>query len=139
MDETCELFRRNPTGSDGLILSPKHVISVSNDKGEAVDGWIFNRGSSFVIRGLWKTGPEFTNDNVITARIDFGPKFVDLDFDLTVTQDAPRNFEAYASNEETLTWPVGVHTVRIVRREPGYLANGDDWVDVLSPVRLEVR
>jgi hypothetical protein len=104
-----------------------------------MSGWIFNKGSSFLISGLWRTGPVFSDDTSITARIDFGPKFETTDFTLTVSLEEPRNFGAYASNVQTEDWPVGVHTVRIVRTDADYYENGDPLVEVLDPIQLEVR
>lgn len=100
---------------------------------------LFNRGSSFLIKGLWRTGTEFTADTEITAVIDFSSKSATLDFDLSVTLDEPRNFEIYASNEDTADWPIGIHTLKIVRTDDDLLGNGDSFVDVLDPVQIEVR
>lgn len=100
---------------------------------------IFNRGSSFLIRGLWRTGPEFTDNTEITAVIDFSLKSSVTDFDCLITLENPRNFEIYASNTDSSQWPIGFHTLRVVRRDENHFSNGDPFVDVLDPVQLEVR
>jgi hypothetical protein len=98
---------------------------------------LFTGGSSFVLPGEWKAGDPFTGATTLSAVVDFSgsaPNTV-----CTVTQIDTRNFEIYASAVVTATWPKGVHLLRISRSDADYFSNGDDLVDTLEAVQIEVR
>ncbi len=97
---------------------------------------LFTRGSSLLISGEWQSGAVFAVDTVIAATLRLSD---DTTPTVTVTKTGERTFQLYVEASLTAAWATGVGNLTLRRTDPGAAPGGDDLVEVLDAVAVEVR